>query len=85
MESRIAARHLKDAQTSLKGHSPLRTFSSTQPFTRIDHVFTSAAFVPERIRVPRDRVTRVASDHLPLVIDFSIGPANGEKPDHKPV
>ena len=72
---RIAARTLKDAQASLKGHVPLRTFSSTQPFARIDHIFVSPAFVPERVLVPRDRVTRVASDHLPLVVDFAIGPA----------
>jgi endonuclease/exonuclease/phosphatase family metal-dependent hydrolase len=81
---RIAARTLKDAQTSLKGHVPLRTFSSTQPFARLDHIFVSPAFVPERISVPRDRVTRVASDHLPLVVDFAIGPAGAGTPDRKP-
>ncbi|HYC69799.1 MAG TPA: endonuclease/exonuclease/phosphatase family protein [Opitutaceae bacterium] len=80
---RLAARTLRDAQASLKGHSPLRTFSSTQPFARIDHIFASAAFVPERIVVPRDRVTRVASDHLPLVVDFAIGPAADETPTRK--
>lgn len=81
---RLAARRLRDAQAGLKGHTPLRTFSSTQPFARIDHIFTSAAFVPERIRVPRDRLTRVASDHFPLVADFAIGPAADETPGRKP-
>ena len=80
---RLAAQRLRDAQASLKGHAPLRTFSSTQPFARIDHIFVSAAFVPERIRVPRDRLTRVASDHLPLVADFAIGPATVETPARK--
>lgn len=78
---RLASQRLRDAQLGLNGHAPVRTFSSTQPFARIDHIFVSAAFVPQRIRVPRDRVTRVASDHLPLVADFAIGPATVETPD----
>lgn len=81
---RLAAQRLRDAQASLKGHTPLRTFSSTQPFARIDHIFVSAAFVPERVRVPRDRFTRVASDHLPLVVDFAIGPAGAGTPARTP-
>ncbi len=81
---RLAAQRLRDAQATLKGHTPLRTFSSTQPFARIDHIFTSAAFVPEKICVPRDRLTRVASDHFPLVADFAIGPADAGTPGRTP-
>jgi endonuclease/exonuclease/phosphatase family metal-dependent hydrolase len=77
---RMAAQRLRDAQHSLKGHRPRSTFSSTQPFTRLDHIFTSPAFVPERVVVVRDRVTRVASDHLPLVVDYAIGPAAAGMP-----
>jgi endonuclease/exonuclease/phosphatase family metal-dependent hydrolase len=80
---RMAAQKLRDAQASLKGHQPLRTFSSTQPFARIDHIFASAGFVPERIIVPRDRMARIASDHFPLVVDFAIGPAAVETPARK--
>jgi len=80
---RLAAQHLRDAQASLKGHTPLRTFSSTQPFARIDHIFVSAGFVPERVIVPRDRTARIASDHFPLVVDFAIGPAAAETPARK--
>ncbi|HTL67297.1 MAG TPA: endonuclease/exonuclease/phosphatase family protein [Lacunisphaera sp.] len=81
---RLAAMRLRDAQASLPGHAPLRTFSSLRPFTRIDHVFASGSFVPERVAVPRDRVTRVASDHLPLVVDYAIGPAAGGTTGRKP-
>lgn len=81
---RLAAQRLRDAQASLKGHTPLRTFSSTQPFARIDHIFASAGFVPERIIVPRDRIARIASDHFPLVVDFAIGPAADEMQMRKP-
>lgn len=81
----LAVSRLRDAQVGVNGHRPLCTFSATQPFVRIDHVFVSGAFVPRRISVPRDRFTRVASDHFPLVVDFSVGPSNGETPGHNPV
>lgn len=81
---RLAAGRLRDAQASLQGHTPLRTFSSTQPFTRIDHVFASAGCVPERIVVPRTRLTRVASDHLPLIVDYAVGAAAVETPTRTP-
>jgi endonuclease/exonuclease/phosphatase family metal-dependent hydrolase len=80
---RIAAQHLRDAQVGIKGHTPLRTFSSTQPFARLDHIFVSAGFVPEKVIVPRDRIARIASDHFPLVVDFAIGPAAAETPVRK--
>jgi endonuclease/exonuclease/phosphatase family metal-dependent hydrolase len=80
---RLASQRLRDAQASIKGHAPLRTFSSTKPFARIDHIFVSASIVPERVSVPRDRFTRIASDHLPLVADFAIGPAVAETPGHR--
>lgn len=81
---RMAAQRLRDAQAGLKGHTPMRTFSSTRPFARIDHIFVSASIVPERVRVPRDRFTRIASDHFPLVADFAIGPATDGTPDRTP-
>jgi endonuclease/exonuclease/phosphatase family metal-dependent hydrolase len=81
---RIATRRLRDAQLAAPGHAPLRTFSSTQPFARIDHVFASPGCVPQRVQVPRNRFTRVASDHLPLVVDFSIGTAGAGTPGRTP-
>lgn len=67
---KMAARRLVDVQRSLSRHRPLRTFTSIQPFARIDHVFVSASLSARRIRVPRTGSTRVASDHLPLVVDL---------------
>ena len=80
---RLATARLRDAQVSLPGHAPLKTFSSTQVFARIDHVFSSAGCVVERVAVPRTRLTRVASDHLPLIVDYAIGAAAAETPDRK--
>lgn len=81
---RLAARRLRDAQAALKGHTPQRTFSSAQPFARIDHIFVSANFVPERAIVPRNRLTRIASDHLPLVVDLAVGSATAGTPANTP-
>jgi endonuclease/exonuclease/phosphatase family metal-dependent hydrolase len=69
---RLLTSRLRDAQLALKGHGPLRTFSSIQPFMRIDHVLISPQFEVTGVRVPRNDLTRVASDHLPLVIDLRV-------------
>jgi endonuclease/exonuclease/phosphatase family metal-dependent hydrolase len=42
------------------------TFPSRLPLLRLDHVFTSQQIDVEDVRVLRDRLSRVASDHLPL-------------------
>jgi endonuclease/exonuclease/phosphatase family metal-dependent hydrolase len=76
----LAAGMLRDAQAARDGHRPVNTFSSTQPFTRLDHIFLSKHFKVLRVTVPRNDLTRVASDHLPLVADFSFEPADVEMP-----
>ncbi|MEO5803922.1 MAG: endonuclease/exonuclease/phosphatase family protein, partial [Verrucomicrobiota bacterium] len=62
---------LYDVQRHMKNHKPQKTFSAFLPFVRIDHVFVSSHFEPEKILVPKNHWTRVASDHLPLVVDLS--------------
>jgi endonuclease/exonuclease/phosphatase family metal-dependent hydrolase len=47
-----------------------QTWSSRIPVRRIDHVFTSPQFRVRSVEVPRTRLTRVASDHLPFVVDL---------------
>jgi endonuclease/exonuclease/phosphatase family metal-dependent hydrolase len=46
------------------------TWSSRFPMRRIDHVLTDANSRVLRVDVPRSRLSRVASDHLPLVVDL---------------
>lgn len=82
---RLAAAHLHDVQHALAGHSPRRTFSSFRPFTRIDHIFVSVRLRPEQIIVPRNQLTRVASDHLPLLVDLATAPVTAETTTHTPV
>jgi len=58
---RVAARHLASS-----------TFPSPFPVLRIDHLFVSRSIRVERIFAPFEPLTRVASDHLPLVMDFAL-------------
>lgn len=81
---RIVAGKLRDAQLCCSGHRALRTFSSLQPFARIDHVFVSSGLTPQGVRVPRSELTRVASDHLPLVVDLVTAAAGAGTPTSKP-
>jgi endonuclease/exonuclease/phosphatase family metal-dependent hydrolase len=51
-----------------------RTWSGRVPMIRIDHVFASDELDVQRVEVPRSRLARVASDHLPVVVDLEIAP-----------
>jgi endonuclease/exonuclease/phosphatase family metal-dependent hydrolase len=52
--------------------SPTATFPSPLPVLRIDHLFVSKEIVVMDVFAPFDPQTRVASDHLPLVMDFAV-------------
>jgi endonuclease/exonuclease/phosphatase family metal-dependent hydrolase len=65
---RALTRRLRDVQID---STPQNTFSSFHAFARIDHVFVSRHFIPSKILVPRNSLTRVASDHLPLIVDLN--------------
>ncbi len=67
-------RHLRDAQR-LAGQRPsLKTFPSSFPAIRIDHVFVTEDVRVTGVQVPNAPLVRAASDHLPLVVDFEIQP-----------
>ncbi len=63
---------LKDAQRLLGLRPSVKTFPSSFPAIRIDHFFVSPEITPTRIHAPFSPLARMASDHLPLVMDFSI-------------
>jgi endonuclease/exonuclease/phosphatase family metal-dependent hydrolase len=63
---------LRDAQESLGRGWPRGTFPARLPFLRIDHVFHSPDLVVRAVHVPRTALTRVASDHLPLLVEVSL-------------
>lgn len=72
MPYKLVAAKLRDVQGRDGGHRPMGTFSSVQPLVRLDHIFVSGHFERQRVTVVRNGLTRVASDHLPLVADLRI-------------
>ena len=76
---RIASK-MNDVQLVTPGHRTLLTFSSIRPFLRIDHIFLTPHFASKSVMVPRTDLTRVSSDHLPLLADLQLAPLSDEKP-----
>jgi endonuclease/exonuclease/phosphatase family metal-dependent hydrolase len=48
------------------------TFPAAWPVVRLDHIFLSPDLTIESVRIPRTKLTRIASDHLPLVVEVSL-------------
>lgn len=65
-------RRLDDAQTRLGLKPTLKTFPSSFPAIRIDHCFVSPDIRVTAARAPFSPLARMASDHLPLIIDFEV-------------
>ncbi|QKX18373.1 endonuclease/exonuclease/phosphatase family protein [Microbulbifer sp. YPW1] len=63
---------LDDVQLQLPGHKPKGTFFSRLPKARIDYVFADGELAVNGILVPRSELTRLASDHLPLIVDLRV-------------
>ena len=69
---RLLTRHMHDVQRSLKGRLPRGTWPAQLPFMRIDHLLASRDLKVRSVSVPRTPLTRVASDHLPLVATLEL-------------
>jgi len=67
LSSRLAA-----ARRLSPHRRPTSTFPSPLPVLRIDHVFVSPEVQVLDVSAPYNPLVRVASDHLPLVMDFSL-------------
>jgi endonuclease/exonuclease/phosphatase family metal-dependent hydrolase len=65
-------RRLQDAQRALMHHRPRGTWFGRYPIHRIDHVFIDGALLVRSVEVPRTMLTRIASDHLPLIVDLTL-------------
>jgi endonuclease/exonuclease/phosphatase family metal-dependent hydrolase len=68
---RMFTARLRDAQLVLHNRAR-RTFPARVPMLRIDHIFCSRSVDVLGVEVPRSQLVRVASDHLPVVMDFRI-------------
>jgi len=65
---------LAPARRLAPSRQPTSTFPSPLPVLRIDHVFVSPEIIVRHVFAPFDPLTRLASDHLPLVMDFEVKP-----------
>lgn len=63
---------LADGQRAAGIGRAVPTFPSSFPVLRIDHVFVSPSIRVTRVQTPLFPLARLASDHLPLVVDFDI-------------
>ena len=62
----------RDAQLSLPGKPPGKTFPAFFPVFRLDHIFLSGEFGIKDVEVPRTPLTVKASDHLPVVAEITL-------------
>jgi endonuclease/exonuclease/phosphatase family metal-dependent hydrolase len=61
---------LSDCQRALNLRPSVKTFPSSFPAIRIDHCFTSREIKVTGVSAPFSPLARMASDHLPLIVDF---------------
>ena len=71
---RTLASRLEPARRLAPRKTPTATFPSPLPVLRIDHIFVSPEIEVRDVFAPFEPAWRVASDHLPLVMDFSVRP-----------
>jgi endonuclease/exonuclease/phosphatase family metal-dependent hydrolase len=65
---------LADARRSGGAQRASPTFPSRFPVLAIDHVFVSPGIAVHAVRAVSAPLARAASDHLPLIVDFSLEP-----------
>jgi endonuclease/exonuclease/phosphatase family metal-dependent hydrolase len=63
---------LSAARTLARSKTPTATFPAPLPVLRIDHLFVSPEIRVSDVFAPFTPLTRAASDHLPLVMDFEV-------------
>jgi endonuclease/exonuclease/phosphatase family metal-dependent hydrolase len=69
---RTLTANLESARRLSPRKTPTSTFPSALPVLRIDHIFVSKEIRVRDVFAPFSPLTRVASDHLPLVMDFDL-------------
>ncbi len=69
------AQRLFDAQKAPAIPRTLPTFPSAFPVLRIDHCFISPGVTITGVTAPFSPLARMASDHLPLIVDFELSAA----------
>ncbi|MBB4039443.1 endonuclease/exonuclease/phosphatase family metal-dependent hydrolase [Microvirga flocculans] len=69
---RMLANRLRDAQLSNSHGEPQPTFHTRAPVLRLDHVFVTKSIEVLDAGPVRNRLTRIASDHFPLLAELRV-------------
>jgi endonuclease/exonuclease/phosphatase family metal-dependent hydrolase len=70
---RQLGKKLRDVETGRPRHRLKSTFFGRFPIARIDHIFVDRHIGVDHIEIPNTTLTRLASDHLPLIADLRLG------------
>lgn len=71
LTTRLLATHLTSAD--LRAHLPRsKTYPGVLPFLHLDHIYFDRSLELDRLTLHKSRTALVASDHLPLVAEFTI-------------
>lgn len=76
-------RQLVDAARAVGNEAP--TFPSRFPLLRLDHCYVAPALEVRAVEVIRTPLARLASDHLPLLVELALTPAVRQPPAARPV
>ena len=71
---RTLAQAMTECRRAPRRWGRIPTFPARMPVLAIDYVFLRGAVTVERVATPASAAARVASDHLPLVVDLSLTP-----------
>ena len=63
---------MHDVEIELEQRRTAKTFPGKFPTLRIDHIFVDPLVKVRDVMVPNNHLTRVASDHLPLIADIDL-------------
>lgn len=85
MPYRHLAERFTDAQKAFRDRKARPTFPGRMPTLRLDHVWLRGRVTIENVEVVRTPLARLASDHLPVVVDLDLSAAHAELHDRQPV
>jgi endonuclease/exonuclease/phosphatase family metal-dependent hydrolase len=80
---RLLTARLRDAQRTPAVRRPAMTFPTRLPALRLDHVFVSRSVDVTSVSTLRSPLARLASDHLPLVVDITIPAQARQRKPHE--
>jgi endonuclease/exonuclease/phosphatase family metal-dependent hydrolase len=80
---RFLRRQLLDAARAAGNEAP--TFPSRFPLLRLDHCYVAPALAVREVEVIRSPAARLASDHLPLLVELELTPEVRQPPAAQPV